>query len=401
MKKLNLLLLVLLFVALSACVNASDIDVGSTARSAALGGAGLALGDEFSSTAVVNPAAPAVRGDKFRFVYPGLGFHSKGASFGDILDSIDSLSSGSDSAAIDLIDQFGKNKTTLAVDLTTGFAGQFGVGISAEAKGVIRPGTAVREWVTASQGFSNGSVTLSNISGIKNTNFQNTITQANAGNTAAARTSFDAYLVDLSDNSVTTSLAYGPSVTMSSGVKIKSGKLWVGTNLKVLITESRTWKVTGRADPNNPLSKNGSDITAGILYDAVEQPKSEETSLKGDVGAIYKPEKSIFQYGIVVNNVIKPKLKGISSAEGDTMISLGVAAKPISGLTVAADLVNVTRSSSESRDLRLGAEWRFGKLFAARAGLAGDKFTYGFGLFGVNVAFSNDKPGFLAHVLNF
>ncbi|MGQ9580017.1 MAG: hypothetical protein ACUVT8_03625, partial [Armatimonadota bacterium] len=123
--------------------------------------------------------------------------------------------------------------------------------------------------------------------------------------------------------------------------------------------------------------------------------------MKADVGLIYKSKDSIWQYGLVINNFIKPKVRGITNTLDDPMISVGVAAPLGRNFLFAADLVNITGANGENAKLRMGGEFRMGRLFAIRAGYSGSKWTYGAELLGLNIAWSGRSAQLLSNVLKF
>ena len=137
MRLLVVIVCMAVLAATAAC--ASDINFGATARSSAMGGAGIALGDDTGTTTMLNPAAPAAAGARFRFIFPGVDFHTKGATFGDLTDSLSKVSGGNTSDALELLNTFAKQPTTLTLNAVTGFAGSFGVTLEAQANGVITP----------------------------------------------------------------------------------------------------------------------------------------------------------------------------------------------------------------------------------------------------------------------
>lgn len=399
----KLALSVTFIVVLATAAGASDLTIGSTARSVAMGGAGLALGDQSYTTTLLNPAAPAAAGGRFRFIWPGLAFNTRGASIGDLTDSLSNLSDGSTDDAISLVNDFAKRPTTLSFSTITGFAGGFGVLVEGEAQGVITPSADAAQWATAAQTFNDStSVDLDALAAsITNTHFQSMITNLNTGNTAGAQTDFGLYLNDLSQNYVDADVVYGPTVMLSHGYERPGGTLYLGASAKILHSEARRWQITAAADPANPPTGTGANITAGVNFDAVEIPVQKDNSLKVDLGMIYKPRNSMWQYGAVVNNAIKPNLSGIANSQEDAMLSFGIAAVPIKGVIFAADLVNVTGANNADAQLRFGAETSLGSLFALRAGYSGQNWTYGLKLLGINVAFSGGAAQLLTNAIKF
>lgn len=399
MKKL--LAVVFLVIATTGALWASDINFGATARSMAMGGAGIALGDESATMTPLNPAAPACAGAKFRFIFPGLDFHTVGASFSDLVDSVSNIG-GDEDDALELVNDFAKQQTGLTFGLLTGFAGPFGFTIEAQANGLITPSPEAAKWATAALLFRDSAdVNLTDVQAIiDNANFDAAIANALAGNTAAANAAFDDYLDELNQTFVDANVVYGPSLLLSKGFETSNGKMWLGTNIKILSTEGKRWQVKGTRVGS--LGVSGSDVLADLNFEAEELPsEGRKTTMKADVGLIYKPNDSIWQYGLVINNFIKPKLRGITNTLDDPMISVGVAAPLGRNFLFAADLVNITGANGENAKLRMGGEVRLGRLFALRAGYSGSKWTYGAELLGLNIAWSGRSAQLLSNVLKF
>jgi hypothetical protein len=402
MKTLKSALMVVCLVALCVSASASSLDIGAGARSAAMGGAGLALGDRMGTTAVLNPAAPAAAGGGTRFIWPAVSFHTTGASINNLTDSLSNLSDGGDDDAISLVNDFAKQDTTLSMATTVGFAGPFGVMLQGEARGVIDPGAAAAEWATAGLKFDDlSSIRLDTISGITNPNFTSMVANASAGNVAAATTDFNNYMTDLSQNFVDADVVYGPTLMLSKGFSRKGGTLYLGATGKIMHSEARKWQITA-ADPTSSFSVGaGGAITSDIVFDAVEAPVDESDSLAIDLGMIYKPQNSVWQYGAVINNAIQPKLNGIANSQGDTSLSFGVAAIPVKGMTFACDLCNITGANGQDAELRFGGEWNIGSALALRAGYSGQNWTYGLKALGINVAFKGRTAQLLTNLIKF
>lgn len=399
MKKITLAAFLVALLSTVAC--ASDLNFGATARSMAMGGAGIALGDDSGTTAVLNPAAPACAGAKFRFIFPGLDFHTMGASFSDLLDSVNKIG-GDEDDALSLINDFAKRKTGLTFNMVTGFAGPVGFTIEAQANGLITPSPEAAKWATAALMFRDSTdVNLTEVQTIiDNANFDAAISNALAGDTSAANAAFDAYLDDLNQSYVDASVVYGPSLLLGKGFSTTNGKMWLGTNIKILSTEGKRWQVKGTRVGS--LTVSGSNVLADLDFEAEELPgEGRKTTMKADVGLIYKPNDSVWQYGLVVNNFVKPKLRGITNTQDDPMISAGVAAVLGRNFLFAADLVNITGANDQNAKLRLGGEFRLGRLFAVRAGYSGKEWTYGAELLGLNIAWSGRSAQLLSNVLRF
>lgn len=387
MKILSVLLLVLVLATMASMLSASDFNFGSYARSAAMGGAGLALSDDPSTSSIVNPAAGAATGARFQFVFPSLDFHTRGASFGDLRSRTDDISNGSDSDAMSLLRDFGKAPTTLAVGMVTGFTGPYGVTAEGEAQGVITPGAAFSNWVTA--GMPTTAAGLASNTGITNPALVAAISTAIAGgsitdmntlvNTLTAGTNLQARLVYAA-----------PAVSYSTGFPANNGgKLWVGARMRWLRSESHYWSV-------QQVAGNTTSVDLEATEDLTR--KTKDSGFGADLGFILQPKNSLVQWGVVVDNFVDAHLGGI---ETPRMVSLGMASQPRAKLRYAVDLVNINRAYDENMKLRMGAEWIIGRNLMLRAGNSGDSWTYGVGILGMNFAFSNEAPNMISRVLRF
>jgi len=401
LKSLRVVLFVCLAALIAAPASASDFSFGTTARSIGMGGAGLALADNPGNTVVLNPAAPAASGQRIRFIFPGLEFHSSGASFSDLADSIDKISSGNADDALDLVNDFATRETTLTFHTVTGIAGPFGVTVAGDAQAVITPGAAAAEWAGAAMMFESGNVNLSAVqSQISNANFQAAMTAAASGDLTTANTAFNAYLNDLSQNFIDGSFVYGPGVALSHGFNTKSGgKLWLGANVNLLKSEAHRWQVTAAAPGG--LTVSGGAISADMNFDAVEQQVISRSSVKADVGLIYRPKNSMLQYGMVVENLIEPDLDGIRNSKADRSVSVGMAIVPTKNFLWAVDLINLNGANGQEKQLRMGGELRLGKFAAVRAGYSSRTWTYGVEVLGLNLAWAGKSAQLLSNVLKF
>jgi len=391
-------------VAIAAPALAGDINFGSTARSVGLGGAGLALAGDLASTAVTNPAATALREVDFKFIPPGLDFHTNGASFAKLLDNVNTIVSGGNSAAaMNMVNSFGKNPTTMTVTSQIGFAGRLGVVLEGEANATIATDSAAREWAQLSLPFQKGFYDLTRLQGsTTNINLINAIAYTLDPSKGDALTALNSYLSDLSANAVQMNLAYSmPTINYSSRTETPKGTLWVGGNLKILRTESHSYQIQARPASATPIAQVGSGVLADLDFAAVEMPVQKRTSLKADVGAIFQPHDSVWKCGVVVSNFIKPKMRGIEVNQADPMVSIGVGSHPLEGMTIAADIVNITGSNDEKPQLRFGFEWRLADRLLARVGYSGKNLTYGLDIYNFNLAFAANTPRLLTNVLRF
>ncbi|MCE5324093.1 conjugal transfer protein TraF [bacterium] len=385
MKVLLVLMCSLAIVMTAGTVYASDINFGSYARSVAMGGAGLAMTDDASSSSIVNPAAAAAIGKKFQFVFPSFDLRVSGADLSDLTDRTSEISSGNDDDALKLIRDFGKQDTTLNFGVVTGFSGAFGVTAEGEAQAVISPSSSFSEWAIAG--------TPTSVDGLKSMTFSddevNTVIQnALADDQINGTDASDIVNAISGSTNLAGKYVYAlPAVNLGRGFDTTGGKLWLGTRMRWLHSEAHKWNVS---------QEDG--VTDSIELDVTETQNVEDDGFGADLGLIYQPKNSFIQYGMVINNFWDAKLEGI---ETPRMYSLGIAAQPNNRWKFAADLVNINKAYDEDTKLRMGAELNLTNKIALRAGYSGDSFTYGFGLYGINLAFSDDAPSIISRVLSF
>jgi hypothetical protein len=122
----------------------------------------------------------------------------------------------------------------------------------------------------------------------------------------------------------------------------------------------------------------------------------EDTGWSVDVGVLAGLPVMIgadrLRVGLVVNSVNQPTIMG---RELQRTATVGVAARPVKGVLVAADVFNVFDDPGASREVRLGAEVEVAPRMAARVGYIteGEIVTFGFSYmaskFGVDYALAN------------
>lgn len=366
--------------ALAACAaGANDLYMGSQARMVALGGAGLALTDG-SAASVINPAAGIASGAKFRFLFPSLELTSQGASVNDLQTRLNQLGSNSASDAEDLAVDFGTQNTSLNAGLSAGVSGPLGITFEGEAQGLIHPGSEFKEWVLAGHPTALADITTAVLQG--------KITNANLDGNVPANSDLGAYADDLTaDTRVAGKLLYAlPAVTYGMGFDALKGKLFVGTKMKLLHSDVRTWQIQASA------------VGDDVVLDAVDNGSQEDNGFAADLGFVYQPSHSLIQYGAVIDNLISPNLKGVPV---QSMLSVGIASRPNPRFLFAVDLVNLNKAYNEKTSLRLGAEMMLTKRIAVRAGMCSGDFTYGFGYGGMDIAFTSEAPAMISRTLRF
>jgi hypothetical protein len=355
-----------------------------------MGGAGIALTDDLSTASVINPAAAAANGARFRFIFPSFDLNTRGASLSDLRDRTSNVSGGGTDDALELARTFGRAPTVLNVGFVTGFAGGVGLTAEGEAQGLINPGRNFSDWVGA--GLPETAADLqANVAQFSDAQLQADILAATLDGTLT-----NAEVTNITTNYLTTGtnvqakLLYSvPSINFGTGFDTKGGKLWVGTKMRWLQGETHTWTMQQKAG-----------VTDRISLEAVEDQtkRTDDSGFGADLGFVFQPENSIMQFGMVINNAIEPNLAGIPTP---SMLSLGMASQPNARLRYAVDLVNINKAYNEKTRLRMGAEWTITRNLQLRAGNSGEGWTYGFGIFGMNFAFSDDAPNMISRALRF
>lgn len=411
MKVFRVVMLAGVAIALATCAFASDFNFGSYARSEAMGGAGLALTDDPTTTTVINPAAGAAKGQRFQFVFPSIDFHVRGATLSDLFDRTSDLSdTGSDDVA-QLAKDFAGQDTTFTLGFSTGFSGPVGFMAEGEAQAHISPSPILKKWAeagapTTAAAFAAATkdrnaldpATIINdpaFAGLL-TNLKAAAADWQANPTSQAK--INQVVTDLVTNTLNGSLMkttisaktiYSlPSVMCSYRVNGSSGDLLVGTKLRWLNTESKTWNVQQETGTT--------DISFAAVEDATLYKKDHGLGM--DLGFIYQPQAQDVQYALVINNFLDPRLMGV---ETPTSWNIGIASKPNKRLRWAIDLVNINNVYGEDGKLRMGAEWTLDKLLVLRAGNQGKGWTYGVGILGFNFSFSSEAPNMVGKVIRF
>ena len=363
-------------ICLSACLglavgaSASDINLGSYARSVGMGGAGIALADNTGSS-IINPAANAAMGARFGFIWPSIDMSSRGATINELQNRTSEVSNTSGTDAIKLAEDFGKQRTSMNLAFNTGITGTLGITAEGEAQGLINPGTAFKEWVSAGHPTTADGLYSANLVAAKDaTTISNYATNTLTDGTYVRGT----YLYSL------------PAVTYGMGMDVGKGKMWIGTKMRWLSSEVRNWNI-------NAVS-SGTDVSLS----AEESDRQKDTGFGADLGFILHPYKSKMQYGAVINNFVEPKLTGVRTP---SMLSVGTAMQLTKKVLIAADLVNINQAYDEKTRLRMGAEYILNKKMAVRAGYTGTNLTYGVGFFGINVAFATESPAMISRTLRF
>ncbi|MCG9895306.1 MAG: conjugal transfer protein TraF [Fimbriimonadaceae bacterium] len=334
----------------------ADLGLGGS-RSAGMGGAGLALGNDPEGPGARNPAWYALN-PRNRFSFPNLRYTFDGIGWGELDDFFGSASSGAlDSDRLgELARTFGHRDVRFGLGLGFGFqAGSFGLDLRADGNGLTTPNASLAGWV--------------------------------AGGSNLAAVPADARL----DGYGLARLELGLSLGQKLDVPI--GDLAVGGRLKIT-----------RSYYNHSFAGQA-EIISGTATGAVEmngQDVLEETGIGLDLGANLEPSALPgLSLTVVWNNFIEPSNRINASVpfsltrEGvkpfSRSLDLGAAYR-LGPITGAFDLIDVF-SEAGPRDVRIGGEAALGRLLAVRTGwssLFGP--TIGAGIGGFNISYAQRLP---------
>lgn len=317
----------------------ADIYAGGQARYLAMGGAGLAAVDTPDVTTSVNPAAIGIIPTTTRVIFfPSGSFRADNASTKDLFNWALDIPNLSPIESLELAQDFGGFPTMFDYEASVGFGrGGLGITFNGEARARVTPNDPFMQW---------------------------------ARGEAAPDASMEANVHSEAAGSL-------PIVTLAipvSQLSKDAGQLWIGGRLRY---------VNGRYT-NRTVTWNGLSLQVST------EPVERSTGIAGDIGVIYLlPKLPKTSVGLVVTNLLKPSLDSI---EQDMIVSIGAVTKPTSQLTIAADLVNLTKAYNEGAKLRMGIEIAPTKDYAVRFGYSGQSFTWGGRVFGIDVAFSSRMP---------
>lgn len=348
----------------------ADFNYGTEARSIAMGGAGLAVIDDPVVTGAINPAAYAVKKPGFRMMFPSVDFHTEGTSLSNLLDVTSDINASGDNA-INLAKKLGEQDTSVQIASNLGLTfGSMAIVVDGQYNADLTPSEGYKAWAKDSSDIDWTSYVDSNSGAVD----------------------LDQLKADYSADVTGKSLIALPSVAM--GFKMPGNdRLSFGVRIKALQSTVRYQRVQPTAAVNNGTT---ADPNIDLTFETVDQPGKpsgtvEDSGISTDIGIVYETPNPRLKLttALVVNNLVKPNLEGI---ELERMINAGAAVRLSNKLLLAADLVNITGAYNENAELRLGAELTPVKWFALRAGYGSSHMTYGFGIMGINFAFSKDTP---------
>lgn len=363
---------------LATVAHADDYDytIGSDARAFAMGGVGLAFTRNVNSgERRFNPASLAFTPKGFDFYSPSVSVRSDGAVSQQ--KAYEYIFSGADASRVDnLVRSFSQEDSVFGTSIGLGFrVGSLEILADATAKARILPNSSLTQWA---QGGSN----------------LNTVPQDGFADVIAA-----GYVT-------LPSIAYAVKVPMGSKASREADPNRgydgsVGLRVKVMQTYYSRYiadqnVVRGSVDALKAPEMNGKDYL-------------KKTGVSADLGFLMRPRAGKGLTGaLVINNLIKPGSdfrafnSGIQNYSGrindgqefkvqQTTISLGTAYET-GGLSLGADLMDIS-SATRPVDLRLGGEQKLGRFGAVRGGYSSNTgVSFGFGFFGIDVAFAERLP---------
>jgi hypothetical protein len=341
----------------SARAQFGSVTIGGDARAFAMGGAGVAtLGGPNRS----NPASLAFDKGLIKFYPPSIGLRTGGAldRAGRALDYLASQSSGGDTNTIEkLARDYARSDSNLGLNGSIGLRfGHIEVQASSVALARLQPSDSLRQWAS-----SGGPLP-------------------------------DDLRADVLAAGIYSLPQIGAAVTLPDKNTERRYNVAVGGRLKylnavythqVLTSQNEEFKAENAVEMQgkDTLTKKGVGADIGVMFESRDQT----------IGRL--------SAGVVINNFLKPGLTIDGTDRFGNPVRYDLLARTISagagfqkgGLTAAADLVDITGAVG-SAQLRAGAEQRFGPI-AVRGGYSsGTGFTYGFGIFGVDVAFGRRQP---------
>lgn len=344
--------------AAGASAQGDAVTFGADARALGMGGAGIAAG--FLNR--YNPGNLAFS-RRFAFQLPSVAVRANGA-LGDVsnYDAVGKFVEGSGSdrndAALDVARKFGSRNSDFGFNVGAMVrVGPAELQLGAVAYGKIVPNDTLKAWANAG---SSGDVPVG----------------------AAA---------DLSAVGIAMpSLGFGfrlPLKELPLMGALRSTEIGIGVRAKYFRGIYSRYTASVPTLTSGLVANPGPELGGA---DTVEQ-----TGIGGDLGVLAVTQIDGIEYsgGVVLNNIVKPKLSFPSPGGTGTFdplrqsVTVGMAARR-GGLVIAGDLVDALGAP----ELRAGVEQRIGPVFL-RSGFSSSRgVTYGAGIFGFDVAFGKGQP---------
>jgi hypothetical protein len=349
----------------------ADISFGGSARSDAMGGAGIAIVDHSDRNNLLNPASLALMNRRVTLVFPSIGFHASGIPIGKAFDHLFGNPNESDAAG--LAKDFGGNPSDFGIDVNLGLRlGHMDIQGTGSAKVYVDPNSALEAWSKN----GNGNTTL-------------LLTDPVYKNSQADIIGAAVYSL--------------PSVGMAERISPKGSptRVELGARMK-LMTAYYTHYIMSAAS----IANNGPAVPAPELNGNTNIHK---TGFGMDLGLLVHPSNHEGISGaVVITDAIAPHFTfNGTDATGQpykydlqpSSASIGTAYEN-GRVLLAADLVDITHGYGPTQE-RVGGEYRT-KRIALRMGYASPAgFTFGFGALGLDLAFGARSPVVVSELLHF
>lgn len=402
----------------------ADISFGYEARYVGLGGAGLALVDNPTQAALINPAALSLRPMNFGIEWPNLAVRMRGADMGDAFDQIASGTIGA-VKALDLARSLGQEPTRLEANLGMGVAASvLDLRARTQANIVITPGASFSRWAMSGQDMGTW---IQNSSGLVDVN-AGTLAGVHVTDQASLAAAMQAAAAqgvraDVSGAAVIApSIGFGFRVPTNLVSSADIGDLRMGFRVKPTQIYYSHWQVTPDASQVTAADIAGGPAAIAAKLRASATAGSElgtrtslsNSSVGADMGMLWQPGQIPFTtFALTVDNLLEPSFKipnavGVPNAGKPLLartLNLGMAIQAPAGVTLAADLIDLTGANGAAQ-FRAGAEFH-SKLpilrwFTLRAGYnSATGLAGGIGIAGFGISYANRAPLVASQTLNF
>jgi len=346
--------LLLAIAVVAAAPAAADLSFGSAARQAGMGGAGLAIVENASKTAFLNPAALAYTGSYFRF--PSLDWRYRGAPLGDIIDKAIQGGDISGSDATQWAQDFASQETQFALTADLGFKiGPVEIGARGYGRALLTPDAVLQEW---GQLGAIGDPPADAFADVR----------------AAAVYSLP-------------SIGFAQKLeTIDKNTGQSRGTIAVGARMHWLHSMDAGGTVTfdgvgGATDdlPASPIENSDWSLDAGVMFSPVQVPNLTVAAVATNLRAAT-----------------------LGDLKQETVLDVG-AAYSMKPFIFAADWRNLTGAYDEGTQLNAGAEFKLFSALALRAGFSsrGAGISYGATLLGIDLALTGERTFDAATTLHF
>ncbi len=388
----------------------ADVSFGTEARYMALGGAGLAIIDDPTQAATVNPAALSLRPLRFDLQWPSVGLRARGTGVGD---AIGRLATGNLSAsdAVEFARDFAKEPSRVEADLGFGVAvSVLDLRVRSQASVTVTPAPAFTTWALSGQDI--GTWVRSQV--------PDTISEVPSG---AALKSAIAGLG--ADSTIAGAAVLAPSLgvgmRLPNGVlgRYDVGDLRVGVRVKPTQIYYSQWAAgvdtSGIGDANFADQAELNTALASVASVSTRKVATQDSmGIGADVGMLWQPAQVPYTtFALTVDNLLEPgftlpNLAGTPHGGRKLMprsFNAGAAIQMPGAILIAGDVTDINaaiggpyfRAGVELRPPVPGLRW-----LAVRGGYnSGTGFAGGLGIGGFNVAYASRSQVVVSQGFNF